>query len=79
MIDPTLGLRLSLSAIEAEFKRLDYELRGTTDALEQGQSMVTMKICMDHIERQARWIANVASAESSRLSDHLNRHAVAAE
>jgi hypothetical protein len=79
MIDPTLGLQLSLSAIEAEFDRLRFNLRGTKDCLEQGASMVDMKICMDDIERHARWIANVASAESNRLVDHLNRHAVAAE
>lgn len=78
-MDPTLGLRLSLSAIEAEFDRLKFDLRGTKDCLEQGASMVNMKICMDDIEKHARWIASVASAESNRLVEHLNRHAVAAE
>jgi hypothetical protein len=79
MTDRTLGLRLSLSAILVEFNKLAAELRDTADALEHGATMVNMKCSMDDIEKHARWIAGVAAAESSRLADHLNRHAVIAE
>jgi hypothetical protein len=78
MIDPTLGLRLSLSAIDAEFKHLNAAMRDVHEALEREETLVTMKVCMDELEKRSRWIASVAAAEASRISDHLNRHATAA-
>lgn len=75
----SLGLRLSLSAIQAEFEQLDRELRGTTDCLVQGQSSVVMKLCLETIAKHGRYIAAVANAEAAKQARHLNRHAVAAE
>lgn len=78
MTDATLGLQLSISAIEAEFKRLDEAMTDAKEALAMEQTLVTMKVCMDVLAKHSRWIAHVAEAEAARLSEHLNRHATVA-
>ena len=77
-MNPTLGLQLSLSAIEAEFDQLGRELRGVKDCLDQAKSPVIMKLCLETIAKHGRYISHVASHEAEKQARHLNRHAMIA-
>ena len=69
------GLSLTIDALEAEYMSLGHELSGTRDALHQNASLVTMKVCLEEIAKQAHRVYSLATAEAGSLADHLSRHA----
>jgi hypothetical protein len=69
------GLLVSIKEIQRRHDAATRSLNAMLDALDNGMSLVTVKLCMDDYAKDAERAALIAGVEALRASDYLNRNA----